>query len=310
MSDPTKSRIDTMVKEHKVLLFMKGTPQFPQCGFSATVIQILDGLGAKFQTVNVLADPSLRDGVKAYSNWPTIPQLYVEGEFLGGCDIVKQMSASGELATKLAPYATPPAPAVEPKITVTPAAATTLTEAIKDAGEGQVLHLSCNAGWKYDLSIGDARPGGFIVTSNGVAVHVDKPSSARLDGATIDFVNDASGGGFQITSPHEPAKVKALSPKDLHEMLQRKEPLQLWDVRTAQEHATAHIEGARLLDETTTNDLATTDKHTVIVVHCHHGGRSQRAAEQLIKDGFKKVYNLTGGIDAWSQAVDPKVPRY
>ena len=80
MSDPVQQRIDGLVKEHKVLLFMKGTPQFPQCGFSATVIGILNGIGAKYQTVNVLADPGVRAGIKAYSNWPTIPQLYVKGE--------------------------------------------------------------------------------------------------------------------------------------------------------------------------------------------------------------------------------------
>src|ERR1700722_12704976 len=132
-TDPTTLRIEGLVKEHKVLLFMKGTPQFPQCGFSATVIQILDGLGAKYSTVNVLADPAIRDGVKAYANWPTIPQLYVEGEFLGGCAIVKQMYSSGELAQKLQPYSAPQAPITEPKLTVTPAAAKTLGDALKDA---------------------------------------------------------------------------------------------------------------------------------------------------------------------------------
>ena len=310
MSNETQVRIESMVKEHKVLLFMKGTPQFPQCGFSATCIQILDGLGAKFQTVNVLADPAIRDGVKTYSNWPTIPQLYVEGEFLGGCDIMKQMSASGELATKLKPYLAPVAPAKEPKITVTPNAAKPLSDALVDAGTGQVIHLSCDARFQYDLSIGDARPGDFMVASNGVTVHVDKASSARLDGATIDFVSDASGGGFKIESPSEPAKVRGLSPKDLHAMMQRKEPLQLWDVRTAEERMTAQIEGARHLDEAGMKALEQMPKDTVMVIHCHHGGRSQRAAEELIKGGWKKVYNLTGGIDAWSQAVDPKVPRY
>jgi monothiol glutaredoxin len=120
MSDPTLQRIEELVKANKVLLFMKGTPQFPQCGFSATVVSILDGLGVKFTGVNVLADPAIRDGVKTYSNWPTIPQLYVDGEFVGGCDIVKQMSASGELGQKLAAYS---APVAAPKLTITPPAA-------------------------------------------------------------------------------------------------------------------------------------------------------------------------------------------
>src|SRR4029078_6249828 len=107
MSDPIQQRIEGLVKGKKVLLFMKGTPQFPQCGFSATVIQILSGLGAQFDTVNVLGDPQSRDAIKTSSNWPTIPQLYVDGEFVGGCDIVKQLSASGELAQVLKDHVAP-----------------------------------------------------------------------------------------------------------------------------------------------------------------------------------------------------------
>src|SRR5665213_3139419 len=90
-----------MVAEHPVVLFMKGVPEQPQCGFSALVVQVLDHLGVEFAGVNVLANDELRQGVKAYSNWPTIPQLYVKGEFVGGCDIVKEMFQSGELKTLL-----------------------------------------------------------------------------------------------------------------------------------------------------------------------------------------------------------------
>jgi monothiol glutaredoxin len=310
MNDPTHQRIEGLVKEHKVVLFMKGTPQFPQCGFSATVIQILDGLGAKYSTVNVLSDPAIRDGVKAYANWPTIPQLYVEGEFLGGCDIVKQMYSSGELAQKLQPYSAPQAPVTEPKLDVTPAAAKTLGDALKDAGDGQVLHLSCDAKFRYDLSIGDPRPGDFIVQTGGLSVHVERASAARVDGATIDFVQDERGGGFQIMSPQEPPKVRQLAPKELHAMQARGDTLQLWDVRTPEERKIAVIDGAKALDEAAAKSLEASAKDTVLVFHCHHGGRSQSAAEHFVSLGFKKVYNLAGGIDAWSQVVDPKVARY
>jgi len=85
------------VKANDVLLFMKGTPTFPQCGFSSTVVQVLDYLGIEYQALNVLDDQAVREGVKVFSNWPTIPQLYVKGEFVGGCDIVKEMFESGEL---------------------------------------------------------------------------------------------------------------------------------------------------------------------------------------------------------------------
>jgi monothiol glutaredoxin len=94
----TKQRIKEQVEGHSVVLYMKGTPQFPQCGFSALAVQVLNACGVKdFASVNVLADAEIRQGIKEYANWPTIPQLYVNGEFVGGSDIVKEMYESGEL---------------------------------------------------------------------------------------------------------------------------------------------------------------------------------------------------------------------
>ncbi len=101
MSQTALDRIQSDISANKVMLFMKGNALFPQCGFSARVVQILTHLGVPFQTANVLEDPGLRDGVKQFSNWPTIPQLYVDGEFVGGCDIVTEMYQSGELETLL-----------------------------------------------------------------------------------------------------------------------------------------------------------------------------------------------------------------
>jgi monothiol glutaredoxin len=97
MSNPVFERISQDIAENEVVLYMKGTPMFPQCGFSAAVVQVLSDLGVKFRGVDILVDPSLRDGIKQFSNWPTLPQLYVKGEFVGGCDIVREMAASGEL---------------------------------------------------------------------------------------------------------------------------------------------------------------------------------------------------------------------
>lgn len=97
MSDETQKSIDEAVKSNDVVLFMKGTPTFPQCGFSSVVVQILDVLGAEYVASNVLEDQDIREGIKAYSDWPTIPQLYVKGEFVGGCDIIREMYESGEL---------------------------------------------------------------------------------------------------------------------------------------------------------------------------------------------------------------------
>ena len=99
--------IDNEVKSSDVVLFMKGTPQFPMCGFSGQVVQILNYLGVPYKGVNVLEDETVRQGIKDYSNWPTIPQLYVKGEFVGGCDIVTEMFQSGELATLMSENGVP-----------------------------------------------------------------------------------------------------------------------------------------------------------------------------------------------------------
>ena len=105
LDDPTRQRIQTLVDSDHVVLFMKGERRVPQCGFSAQVVQILDSLVPEYTTHDVLSDPEVRQGIKEFSNWPTIPQLYVRGEFLGGCDIVTEMYRSGELKTALQPTA-------------------------------------------------------------------------------------------------------------------------------------------------------------------------------------------------------------
>jgi monothiol glutaredoxin len=97
--------IANLVTNHRVVLFMKGNKSFPQCGFSAAVVEVLKRHAVPFETVNVLQDQAVREGIKQFSSWPTIPQLYVNGEFIGGCDIVREMDASGELADKLKPPA-------------------------------------------------------------------------------------------------------------------------------------------------------------------------------------------------------------
>ena len=96
-----QERIRKVIEENSVMLFMKGSPDFPQCGFSGRVVQILEACGAKFSSADVLMDPELREGIKAYSNWPTIPQLYIQGELIGGSDIVMEMHENGELKKKI-----------------------------------------------------------------------------------------------------------------------------------------------------------------------------------------------------------------
>ena len=99
--------IDATIKANDVVLFMKGTKQFPQCGFSGQVVQILDYVGADYKDVNVLEDMDIREGIKTFSNWPTIPQLYVKGEFVGGCDIIREMFQAGELQQLMTDHGIP-----------------------------------------------------------------------------------------------------------------------------------------------------------------------------------------------------------
>src|SRR4029078_582365 len=129
LSPDLKAKLESLIASDQVVLFMKGSRSFPQCGCSAAVVQILDSMLPSYTTVNVLADAAVRDGIKAFSDWPTIPQLYVRGEFVGGADIIRQMHAAGDLQKKLGDLAQAAAP---PSLTVTPKAAEVLKSALAE----------------------------------------------------------------------------------------------------------------------------------------------------------------------------------
>ena len=303
-SDANHQQIDALVRQHDVLLFMKGTKVFPQCGFSATVAGILTELGTPFHTVNVLADGNIREGVKSYSDWPTIPQLYVKGEFIGGCDIVKGMYASGELHTKLGVKVEEVA---APQVTVTDAAA----EVLRDAAAREkhtALRIEIGAAFQYGLRFDADRDGDLLVESNGLTLLFDRGSAKRANGLRLDF--SKSEGGFRIDNPNEPPKVVQLPVSALRKDLDADPRLHLYDVRTVDERNIAQIPGAKLLDPALRESLLKLPKETPLYFHCHHGGRSQAVADQFLAAGFTKVFNVQGGIDAWSREIDASVPRY
>jgi len=307
MDAEIRSRIEGLVASERVVLFMKGVRGAPQCGFSATVCRILDGLIPSYATVNVLADAALRDGIKQFSSWPTIPQLYVAGELVGGCDIVQEMLADGSLYETLGV----PRPVLAvPHITITPAAADALRKlSSRSAGP---LHLSIDAQFQHGLYFGPSEPGALALSVGGIAVELDPLSAPRADGLTLDAEQRAEGPAFRIDNPNAPksAEVRQMSVRELAQRLASGERFGLFDVRTPEERAIAHIEGARLLDANLAEQLERLDKNTLLVFHCHHGGRSQHAAEHFAALGFTNVWNVGGGIDAWSQEVDATVPRY
>jgi monothiol glutaredoxin len=176
LNDSVREKIESQLKSNKVVLFMKGTPRQPQCGFSARTVAALDSVWPDYAHVNVLADEEIREGIKLYSNWPTIPQLYINGELVGGCDIVLGMLNSGELHQALGleePDRTPP------QITVTDAAAEKIREAMQ-GHEGVALHFQVDANWESQFNLGPVQGGEIATESNGIKVYMDIATAPRV----------------------------------------------------------------------------------------------------------------------------------
>ncbi|HEY9254171.1 MAG TPA: Grx4 family monothiol glutaredoxin [Stenotrophomonas sp.] len=305
--DPAlRSRIESLLQSNRVVLFMKGQPGMPQCGFSAKAVGALEGLGVDYAHVNVLADQEIREGIKAYGDWPTIPQLYIDGELVGGSDIIEQMANSGELSGLLglqAPDRTPPS------ITITPAAVEMLKGALADA-PGAALSLSINAQFQPNFQLVPADANAIAAESNGMRVQFDLPSARRADGITIDWVDDIRGKGLAIDNPNAPKPVQELAVRDAADRVTAGSVI-LVDVRPPEERAIASVNVPFLsLDGNGRAELESLPKDTALAFLCHHGGRSLQAAEQFRALGFSQVYNVTGGIDAWADEVDGGVPKY
>lgn len=303
-SEGLQKQLSDLLTTNRVVLFMKGTRQMPQCGFSAQVVQILDELLPKYETIDVLRSPDLRAGIKELSQWPTIPQLYVGGQFVGGCDIVCEMKSTGALKKLLGAEVSAPA---APTITISAAATKVFETAIAEAGK-DLLHLQIDSEFHHELFFAPRAPGDIGVDHHGLTVLLDPSSARRANGVSIDFI-DGPNNGFKIDNPNAPPHVKQLNARELKVMLDRGE-VTLFDVRPENERAIARIAAARVLDADGQSYLAGLDRNTRIALHCHHGPRSQEAGKQLLGDGFRNVFNLSGGIDEWSDLVDPSVPRY
>ncbi|HEY0334012.1 MAG TPA: Grx4 family monothiol glutaredoxin [Stenotrophomonas sp.] len=305
--DPAlRSRIESLLQSNRVVLFMKGQPGMPQCGFSAKAIGALDSLGVEYAHVNVLADQEIREGIKAYGDWPTIPQLYIDGELVGGSDIIEQMSNSGELSSLLGLQA-PDRSA--PNITITPAAAEMLRGALADA-PGASLTLSINAQFQPNFQLAPTDANAIAAESSGLRVQFDLASARRADGITIDWVDDIRGRGLAIDNPNAPKAVQELAVREAADRATAGGVL-LVDVRPPEERAIASVGVPfRHFDGNGRAELESLPKDTAIAFLCHRGGRSLQAAEEFRAKGFTQVFNVTGGIEAWSDEVDGGVPKY
>jgi len=301
--DPAlRQRIDTLLSSQRMVLFMKGVPGAPQCGFSAKAVAALDALDTPYAHVNVLEDAEIREGIKRYGDWPTIPQLYIDGDLVGGSDIIEQMANSGELHVALglpAPDRTPP------RIALSAEAAAMLRKAIADAGGEVVVKLDIDRAFRTRLQLAQADANAIGVTVDGVPLQVDVAAARRADGVSIDFADDLRGRGLVVENPNAPSPVRDLAPADAQARL-RDGTLVLVDVRPPDERALAAVPAAHVTLDDSGAAVEALPKDTALAFLCHHGTRSAQAAEHFRQLGFREVYNIVGGIDAWGD----DVPKY
>ncbi|MEI7035518.1 Grx4 family monothiol glutaredoxin [Fulvimonas yonginensis] len=304
--DPaTRERIETLLKDHRVVLFMKGDRRQPMCGFSAAAANTLNELLPEYHTVNVLEDPEIREGIKVYGDWPTIPQLYVEGELVGGADIIRQMYASGELHTL---FGAAPPDRTPPQITITDKAAEAIRNGIANA-QGLALHLEIGPDHSAGFQLAPADDHDIVVTANGIQVHFDPGSAQRAKGIVIDWVSTVQGEGLSLKFPGA-QEIKPLSVQELQRRL-AEDSVVLVDVRPAAGRAqAAPLAQARVLEEEGYDALASLPRDTALAFICHHGNSSRGVAERFAAHGFTNVFNVEGGMDAWAREIDPGVPRY
>ncbi len=301
----TRERIETTLHENRVVLFMKGDRAQPMCGFSMAATNTLNELLPDYHTVNVLDDQEIRDGIKVYGDWPTIPQLYVDGELVGGADIIRQMYTSGELYTLLGlpvPDRTPPA------LTITDAAA----QAIRD-GTGNTrdvaLHLEIGPDHSAGFQLAPAGEHDIVAHANGLEVHFDPASAKRAQGIVIDWVSTVEGEGLSLKFPGV-REIKSLSVQQLKSRLEAAD-ITLIDVRPAAGRALAKpLAQARVLEDEGYENLSALARDTALAFICHTGVSSRAMAERFAAHGFTDVYNVEGGMDGWSREIDLDVPRY
>ncbi len=235
----TRARIETLLASDRVVLFMKGDRGSPQCGFSAATTERLNSILDDYTTVDVLADEDIRSGIKEFGQWPTIPQLYVDGELLGGADIVQSMFDSGELHRVLGvaePDRTPP------QITVSDGAVTAIRSALADAGDMR-LFLIVDGRFQPQFQLRDAGPNDIVVEANGLQIHFDVASAQRARGASIDWTKTPHGEGLAIHLPAAPQALKSIDVEALQRRLAVGD-ITLIDVRPDNERAIASIAAA------------------------------------------------------------------
>jgi len=195
-------------------------------------------------------------------------------------------------------------------ISVTHTAKTALLEALEGAPDGDAAHLTITEHYEHGLSLGPVMDGEHSIDVGGLSLFLDPQSATRADRVAIDYVADGDTMGFRIENPNAPPKVVEIGAEQLAAKLTSGDIKVLIDVRTDWERGIASLPDSMLLDEQASHALEALDKDTPIAFYCHHGMRSRMAASQYVQRGYTQVFNLIGGIDAWSMVIDSSIPRY
>jgi len=296
MNEQTKQLIDNLVTDNTCVLFMKGTPQHPQCGFSSNTSKILkDLLNDNFATYNVLEDQNIREGIKEYGNWPTIPQLYINKELVGGNDIVTEMYNTGELQSLLG---LPQPERSAPKISISAKAKENILAGIEDIGSN-VLMLSIDGQYNTRFSIEEPKGYEIVADVEGIKVYMDIGSAKRAEGIEIDWVEDLQGAGLVIKNPNAPQEVKQITQEELEQGIQKGHYKYVYDVRSDEQFSQQFIPGSKRLDKENMQVIENLPKDTPLVFVCSVGNTSQGACDFYRKKGYTDVSNLVGGVSQW-----------
>lgn len=296
MNEQTEQQINKLVNDSTCVLFMKGTPQHPQCGFSSNTSKILkDLLNEDFSYCNVLEDQNIREGIKEYGNWPTIPQLYINKELVGGNDIITEMYNTGELQSLLG---LPQPERNEPKVSISAKAKENILTGIENIGSN-VLMLFIDGQYNTRFSIEEPKGYEIVADVDGIKVYMDISSAKRAQGIKIDWVEDLQGAGLVIKNPNAPQEVKQITQEELAQGLQDGHFQHVYDVRSDMQFSQQFIPGSKRLDKENVQAIESLPKDTPLVFVCSVGNTSQGACDFYRKKGYTDVSNLVGGVTKW-----------
>lgn len=308
LSAADRQRIETLLRAHRLVVFMNGAPDAPERFFSHKICRLLDGLGLDYAYVDVSADSKLREQIKAYGGLQAIPQLYLDGQPLGGNEVVEQMAGADELHAALGlpvPDRTPPA------VRLTPAAAEFLRGVVRGKGEGTVVDIAVDPQFRSSLRFGPRRNDAIAAEMDGVALQFDLASARRAEGLSIDWQDVERGPSLLLSHPRAPVPkpVRWISPSEADARV-RAGTLTIVDLRREEERALARLSVPFLYLDEGTHEIRHMPPQAPLAVLCHRGERCWHGAQHLVQLGHRDVYAIEGGIDAWAADVDASIPRY